>query len=130
MSAVMLAPGKFTFQQPFQHGWHFFFQPVMALAEVFSAKQFVYRSGCNGRHITASLVEPKGIPLFGYAIADEQGTRCTESNQFMGINREVATGLPAANRYFRSIFQVVAGHPVVFATGSEVFNGFAKHPAL
>src|SRR5579863_4476221 len=126
----MLAPSEAAIEQAGVDGRHLRGAIVPGDAEVLDAQEPKYRSGCEGCHETALMVEPFGVSLFRYAVADEGGARRAQRDQLVGIDWNV-TGVPAAKGGLRgAVFEEVSGHPVVLARAGEVFDSLAKVPAM
>ena len=103
---------------------------VVVHAEVLRAEQPEDRSGGDGGHVAALLVEPLGVALLRDAVADERRARRAQRDQLVRVHRHVAGVLAAEGRLGGAVLQEVAGHPVVFAGAGQVLDRLAEVAAV
>ena len=130
MAAVVLAPGQFAVQQTGQDRRHGLFPVVVGNAQIFGTQQFESFSGRNRGLPAAVLVQPQVVSLFGDAVADEHQAGSAECNQFVGIYRQHACIPGSGLGLDGAVFNVVAGHPVIFSGIGQVLHPFAEDAAV
>lgn len=78
MAAVMLAPREAAIEQAGVDGRHLRGAIVARHTDVLDGQESKHGSGRDGGHKATLLVEPFGIPLFRYSVADEGEARRTQ----------------------------------------------------
>src|SRR5262245_16560046 len=130
VSAVVLTPCELAVEQCDIHLWHFLGLVIVAFTEVLCAQETKYRLCCDRSHVASLVIEPLGVTLFRYAIADKNRTRRAQCDQFVRVYWKIA-GVSAAEVGFRgAILEEVACHPMVFARAGQVFHLFSPVAAM
>ena len=130
MAAVVLAPGEFAVEHAGVDGGHLGGAVIFFFSKVANAEEAEGWTSGDGGHVAALLVEPVGVATGGNAVADEGRARGTEGDQLMCIDGKVASVFAAEGGFSGAVLKEVAGHPVVFAGGGEILDGFAEIAAV
>src|SRR5262245_31630498 len=99
MSAVVLTPGQFSFEQTGVDRGHLCGAIVRLVTQVARAQKAEHRTRRDSRHVTSLLVEPIGVAACRDAVADKGGTRRAKRDQLMSIHRKVARVLAPETRF-------------------------------
>jgi len=91
-------------------------------SEILRAEQTEYGPRGHGRHVAALVVQPLRIALLRDAVADEGRPRGTQRYQLIGIHRQVAGILAPKRSLNRTVFEEVAGHPVILTGVGEILK--------
>ena len=126
MSAIVLAPSQLAIRQPCIDRGHFGELVLVFVTDVLDPEQTKYGTRGNGSHVTALLIKPVGISLFGDSITDESGARSTKRDQLMRVDRDIAGVLAAKRCIGGPVLQEVSSHPVILAGSRQIFDGFSE----
>src|ERR1022692_2631389 len=125
VAAVMLAPRELSTEMTLVDRRHLS-SPVAAFhIESFGPQQCKYTACIHSGHEAPLVVEPPGIALLWISVADEGEAGSTESNEFIGIGRDVA-GTHASKRRLRgAVLHEISCHPVILAS-CQALHGLAE----
>src|SRR6516164_4715385 len=76
------------------------------------------------------MIEPSRIAFLGHTITDECRAGRAQSNQLVGINRDVAGVLAAEVGIVGTVLEKVAGHPVILSRTGQIFDCFSPVAAM
>src|SRR5215204_200807 len=128
--AVVLAPRELTPKKANIDRRHLRSAVAVLLAEVPGAEEAEHGTSRDCRHVTALMIEPVCVALLGDAVADEHPSRCDERDELMRIDGDIVGGFCPEDRFGGSVFQEIAGHPMVLAGAGKVLDRLAKVAAV